>query len=74
MNDVEKIFDYSIVDDTIAQFLKVKDTIKTCEEQNCTGLIEERKATVKDMQEMMFEVAVNIADLLGLEEIYLDEE
>lgn len=25
MNDVEKIFDYSIVDDTIAQFLKVKE-------------------------------------------------
>lgn len=49
-------------------------TIKTYENQNCTGLIEERKATVKDMQEYMFEVAVNIADLLGLEEIYLDEE
>lgn len=49
-------------------------TIKTYEKQNCTGLIEERKATVKDMQETMFEVAVNIADLLGLEEIYLDEE
>ena len=39
-----------------------------------TGLIEERHATVKDMQEMMFEVAVNIADLLGLEEIYLEKE
>ena len=49
-------------------------TIKTYEKQNCTGLIDERKETVKDMQEMMFEVAVNIADLLGLEEIYLDEE
>lgn len=49
-------------------------TIKTYEKQNCTGLIEERHATVKDMQETMFEVAVNIADLLGLEEIYLDEE
>ena len=48
-------------------------TIKTYEKQNCTELIEERKATVKDMQEYMFEVAVNIADLLGLEEIYLDE-
>ena len=39
-----------------------------------TDLIEERKATVKDMQEYMFESVVNIADLLGLEEIYLDEE
>ena len=49
-------------------------TIQTYEKQNYTGLIEERKATVKDMQEYMFEVAVNIADLLGLEEIYLGEE
>lgn len=49
-------------------------TIKTYENQNSTGLIEERKATVKDMQEYMFEATVNIADLLGLEEIYLDEE
>lgn len=39
-----------------------------------TDLIEERKATVKDMQEYMFESVVNIADLLGLEEIYLGEE
>lgn len=39
-----------------------------------TGLIEERKATVKDMQEYMFDVTVNIADLLGLEEIYLEKE
>ena len=39
-----------------------------------TGLIGERHTDVKDMQDIMFEVAVNIADLLGLEEIYLDEE
>lgn len=48
-------------------------TIKTYENQNCTGLIEERKATVKDMQEYMLEMTTNIADLLGLEEIYLDD-
>lgn len=39
-----------------------------------TGLIEERQTDVKDMQDIMFEVAISIADLLGLEEIYLDEE
>ena len=49
-------------------------TIKTYEKQDCKDLIEERHATVKDMQDIMFEVAVNIADLLGLEETYLDEE
>lgn len=49
-------------------------TIQTYKKQNCKDLIEERKATVKDIQEYVFEVAVNIADLLGLEEIYLDEE
>ena len=49
-------------------------TIQTYKKQNCTSLINERKATVKDMQEYMFEVAVSIADLLGLEEIYLGEE
>ena len=39
-----------------------------------TGLTEERKATVKDMQDIMSEVAVNIADLLGMSEIYLNKE
>ena len=48
-------------------------TIQTYEKQNCTGLIEEREATVKDMQEYMLEITTNIADLLGLEEIYLDD-
>ena len=48
-------------------------TIQTYEKQNCIGLIEEREATVKDMQEYMLEMTTNIADLLGLEEIYLDD-
>lgn len=48
-------------------------TIQTYEKQNCTGLIKEREATVKDMQEYMLEMTTNIADLLGLEEIYLDD-
>ena len=49
-------------------------TIQTYENQNCTSLTNERKATVKDMQEYLFEATVSIADLLGLEEIYLGEE
>ena len=48
-------------------------TIQTYEKQDCIGLIEEREATVKDMQEYMLEMTTNIADLLGLEEIYLDD-
>ena len=48
--------------------------IKTYTKPGCETPTSVRKATVKDMQDIMFEVAVNIADLLGLEEIYLDEE
>lgn len=51
-----------------------QSTEMTMKTYDGTGLIEERQTDVKDMQDIMFEVAISIADLLGLEEIYLGEE
>lgn len=46
--------------------------VRTYADPKCKTLINERQATVKDMQEMMFEFTASVADLLGMEEIYLD--
>lgn len=48
--------------------------IKTYAKPDCKTPTSTRQATAKDMQELMFEFVVNIADLLGMEDIYLNEE
>lgn len=46
--------------------------IKTYTKPGCETPTSVRQATAKDMRELMFEFVVNIADLLGMEDIYLD--
>lgn len=44
---------------------------KNCTIESATENGKERPATIKDLQEMNYEIIINLCDLLGMSDIYL---